>query len=154
VPDRRLPIASATAPWSWTAACIYWTGWIAHHHCRRRKLLAGAGGLTVGLVLLGFTAVYREGFEIVLFLQDLRLKYGAPTVLEGVDPPRLHPSGLAGDLAGDLPDRRDPRSAGTRGACRDRLYVIAEHVRVRRPARRGLTPARLPELPPDEATAT
>jgi high-affinity iron transporter len=35
-------------------------------------------------VLLGFTAVYREGFEVVLFLQNLRLKYGATTVLEGV----------------------------------------------------------------------
>ena len=40
--------------------------------------------MTAGLVLLGFTAVYREGFEVVLFLQDLRLKYGAATVLEGV----------------------------------------------------------------------
>jgi high-affinity iron transporter len=28
--------------------------------------------------------VYREGFEVVLFLQSLRLKYGAATVLEGV----------------------------------------------------------------------
>jgi len=70
---------------NWFFHRVYWTGWIAHHHKRRRKLLAGTGaGVTAGLVLLGFTAVYREGFEIVLFLQNMRLKYGAGTVLEGV----------------------------------------------------------------------
>jgi high-affinity iron transporter len=70
---------------NWFFHRVYWTGWIQHHHTRRRKLLAaGGGGLTAGLVLLGFTAVYREGFEVVLFLQNLRLKYGAATVLEGV----------------------------------------------------------------------
>ncbi len=70
---------------NWFFHKVYWTGWIAHHHKRRRDLLSGAGrGVTLGLVLLGFTAVYREGFEIVLFLQNLRLEYGAATVLEGV----------------------------------------------------------------------
>jgi high-affinity iron transporter len=34
--------------------------------------------------VLGFTAVYREGFEIVLFLQNLRITAGSSTVLEGV----------------------------------------------------------------------
>ena len=37
-----------------------------------------------GWSLLGLTSVYREGFEVVLFLQNLRLAYGAGTVLEGV----------------------------------------------------------------------
>ncbi len=37
-----------------------------------------------GLALLGFTSVYREGFEVVLFLQALRLRYGSGVVLEGV----------------------------------------------------------------------
>jgi high-affinity iron transporter len=70
---------------NWFFHRVYWTGWIQHHHTRRRRLLAaGGGGLTAGLVLLGFTAVYREGFEVVLFLQNLRLKYGAGVVLEGV----------------------------------------------------------------------
>jgi len=70
---------------NWFFHRVYWTGWIAHHHRRRRKLLAGTGaGVTAGLVLLGFTAIYREGFEVVLFLQNMRLKYGAGTVLEGV----------------------------------------------------------------------
>jgi len=37
----------------------------------------------IGLGLLGFTSVYREGFEIVLFLQGLRVSHGADVVLEG-----------------------------------------------------------------------
>jgi len=32
---------------------------------------------------LGFASLYREGFEVVLFLQSYRLKLGAGTVLEG-----------------------------------------------------------------------
>ena len=33
--------------------------------------------------MLGFTSVYREGFETVLFLQALELATGRATVLEG-----------------------------------------------------------------------
>lgn len=70
---------------NWFFHRMYWTGWIAHHNRRRRELLAGdPRGLRTGLMLLGFSAIYREGFEIVLFLQNLRLKYGALVVLEGV----------------------------------------------------------------------
>jgi high-affinity iron transporter len=70
---------------NWFFHKVYWTGWIQHHHKRRRDLLASTGrGVTWGLILLGFTAVYREGFEIVLFLQNLRLEYGAAVVLQGV----------------------------------------------------------------------
>jgi high-affinity iron transporter len=36
------------------------------------------------LIALGFTSVYREGFEIVLFLQALVLEGGVPVVLIGV----------------------------------------------------------------------
>src|SRR5947209_4746525 len=71
---------------NWFFHRVYWTGWIAAHHRRRRTLLAGSGGraLTFGLIALGFTSVYREGFEIVLFLQAPRVKYGASVVLQGV----------------------------------------------------------------------
>lgn len=70
---------------NWFFHKVYWTGWIAHHHRRRRALVGQSKrALTSGLVALGFTAIYREGFEVVLFLQNLRLKYGSPTVVEGV----------------------------------------------------------------------
>ena len=38
---------------------------------------------SLGLATLGFTAVYREGFETVLFLQALVLEAGAASVVEG-----------------------------------------------------------------------
>src|SRR3954464_12303809 len=70
---------------NWFVHKIYWSEWIGRHHRRRRTLLARAGiGATFGLVALGFTSVYREGFEVVLFLQNLQLQDGSGTVLEGV----------------------------------------------------------------------
>lgn len=72
---------------NWFFHKLYWTGWICHHCQRRRSLFEGpdAGGsrVVVGLAMLGFTAIYREGFEVVLFLQDLRLKAGRGVVLSG-----------------------------------------------------------------------
>jgi hypothetical protein len=49
-------------------------------------VLAGGfvGGQVLGLVTLGFSSVYREEYEVVLFLQNLQLQAGTPTVLEGV----------------------------------------------------------------------
>jgi len=74
---------------NWFFHKLYWTGWISHHHKRRRGLLGGAGETSVratmlGFGLLGFTSVYREGFEIVIFLQALRERFGSSIVLEGV----------------------------------------------------------------------
>ena len=70
---------------NWFVHKVYWSEWIARHHRQRRRLLARAGfSATVGLVALGFTSVYREGFESVLFLQNLQLQRGTGTVLEGV----------------------------------------------------------------------
>lgn len=74
---------------NWFFHRMYWTGWIGVHTRRKRRLLErfGAGetaAALVGFVLLGFTAVYREGFEIVLFLQNLRLQHGSAVVLEGI----------------------------------------------------------------------
>ncbi|MHB8637768.1 MAG: FTR1 family iron permease [Fimbriimonadaceae bacterium] len=72
---------------NWFFHKLYWTGWICHH-CKRRKQIfekpdATASKVALGLALLGFTAIYREGFEVVLFLQDLRLKAGNAVVLSG-----------------------------------------------------------------------
>jgi high-affinity iron transporter len=70
---------------NWFIHKVYWSEWIGRHHRQRRRLLARTGiGATVGLIALGFTSVYREGFESVLFLQSLELKAGSSAVLEGV----------------------------------------------------------------------
>jgi high-affinity iron transporter len=70
---------------NWFVHRVYWTEWIGKHHRRRRRLLANTGlAATLGLVMLGFTSVYREGFEVVLFLQNLQLQEGSGAVLEGV----------------------------------------------------------------------
>src|SRR3954449_10951655 len=70
---------------NWFVHKVYWSQWIAKHHRQRRKVLGRVGfSATAGLVALGFTSVYREGFEVVLFLQNLELKSGSGVVLEGV----------------------------------------------------------------------
>ncbi len=73
---------------NWFFHKIYWTGWISLHNRRRRELMKNAddnhSGTTFGLAMLGFSAMYREGFEVVLFLQSLRLQVGSAVVLEGV----------------------------------------------------------------------
>src|SRR5215216_1756344 len=70
---------------NWFVHKVYWSDWIGRHHRQRRRLLARTGiSATTGLVALGFTSVYREGFESVLFLQNLELKAGSAVVLEGV----------------------------------------------------------------------
>jgi high-affinity iron transporter len=78
-----LAVAVLLVVMNWFFHKIYWTGWISAHNRKRRTLIAG-GNATLGLAILGFTSVYREGFEVVLFLQNLRLKAGSETVLEGV----------------------------------------------------------------------
>ncbi len=82
---------------NWFFHKVYWTGWIASHSARRKQIMeadcdrcsvgdgCGKGGMKTyfGLALLGFTAIYREGFEVVLFLQNLRMKAGDGIVLKG-----------------------------------------------------------------------
>ncbi len=62
----------------------YWTGWIASFHSKKRQIITGEAGLWLGLITLGFTSVYREGFETVLFLQALVLEGGTTMVLIGI----------------------------------------------------------------------
>ncbi|HEX3358355.1 MAG TPA: FTR1 family protein [Tepidisphaeraceae bacterium] len=72
---------------NWFFHKVYWTGWITFHNRRKRALIENPGQsrkiIFRGLLLIGFTSVYREGFEIVLFLQTLRLKAGSHVVFEG-----------------------------------------------------------------------
>jgi high-affinity iron transporter len=194
---------------NWFVHNVYWSGWIGRHHRQRKRVVARVGiGATLGLVLLGFTSVYREGFEVVLFLQTLELQAGAATVLEGVA------LGLAGTAAvgvltfwlhhklpyrrmlvltgvligmvlvvmvggtaltfqglGWLPSTRLPFTLpGWLGAWFEIYptyetiasqvaaalfvvgsYVVAEHVKVRRPQRRGQPVAVRTEAPPSVA---
>jgi high-affinity iron transporter len=74
---------------NWFFHKVYWGGWISLHNRRKRELLGGAqsrqspGLIFWGLVLLGASSVYREGFEIVLFLQSYYLKLGHDVVYLG-----------------------------------------------------------------------
>ena len=75
---------------NWFFHKIYWGGWIRAHNRRRKTLLANASAVEIskrsllwGLVLLGFTSLYREGFEVVLFLQSYNLRLGGGVVLKG-----------------------------------------------------------------------
>lgn len=75
---------------NWFFHKIYWGGWIRAHNRRRKSLIADAGTAEIskrtlvwGLVLLGFTSLYREGFEVVLFLQSYNLRLGGGVVLKG-----------------------------------------------------------------------
>ncbi len=74
---------------NWFFHKVYWGGWISVHNRQKKKLIESAeqgrspGLIFWGLVLLGLTSVYREGFEVVLFLQSYYLKLGGWTVLYG-----------------------------------------------------------------------
>src|SRR5579872_5731687 len=81
-----LAVAVLLVVMNWFFHKIYWTGWISAHNRVRRKLTQPGASrrALLGLAILGFSSVYREGFEVVLFLQNLRIKAGSLTVLEGV----------------------------------------------------------------------
>ena len=75
---------------NWFFHKIYWGGWIRAHNRRRKALVENGHGsgtakrsLLFGLILLGFTSLYREGFEVVLFLQTYHLRFGGGVVLQG-----------------------------------------------------------------------
>src|ERR1700730_12120240 len=75
---------------NWFFHKVYWGGWIGMHNKRKKNLLSSAEDaeiskrhLLLGLGLLGFASVYREGFEVVLFLQGYNLQMGGNIVLSG-----------------------------------------------------------------------
>jgi high-affinity iron transporter len=75
---------------NWFFHKIYWGGWIRAHNRRRKALLESAQTARIsqhhlwwGLILLGFTSLYREGFEVVLFLQSYNLRLGGAVVFKG-----------------------------------------------------------------------
>jgi high-affinity iron transporter len=75
---------------NWFFHKIYWGGWMTMHNRRKKNLIESASdpeiskvSLLWGLGLLGFTSLYREGFEVVLFLQSYYLRMGGKAVLLG-----------------------------------------------------------------------
>ena len=66
------PIGVLLLVLNWFFHKVYWTEWIKGHRERSKELLAegagaaaGAAGRSLGLYMLGFTSVFREGFETV-----------------------------------------------------------------------------------------
>jgi high-affinity iron transporter len=75
---------------NWFFHKVYWCGWISMHARKRKDLMASASdsgvpmaGVLRGFALLGFASLYREGFEVVLFLQTYYLKLGGRVVALG-----------------------------------------------------------------------
>lgn len=72
---------------NWFFHKIYWTGWISLHNRKKKQLMTTAETVQSvtfkGLFILGLTSMYREGFEVVLFLQTIRLQVGSHIVLLG-----------------------------------------------------------------------
>ncbi len=86
-----IAIAVLLVTLNWFFHRVYWTEWISSHRARGKQLTAGAatgagvaGATVAGLYLLGFTSVFREGFETVLFLQAVQLSSGTGVVVAGV----------------------------------------------------------------------
>jgi high-affinity iron transporter len=75
---------------NWFFHKVYWGGWICLHNRKKKALITDAKGHQIsrtslfwGLALLGFSSFYREGFEVVLFLQSYRLQMGMGPILSG-----------------------------------------------------------------------
>jgi FTR1 family protein len=92
-----LAIAVLLLVTNWFFHRVYWSEWLGRFHRRRKALerfdrFGFVSGQLVGFVLLGLTSVYREGFETVLFLQNLQVSAGSQATVLGIA------IGLAGTL--------------------------------------------------------
>jgi high-affinity iron transporter len=83
-----LAVLAVMLAWFFQKFC--WTRFAAREQARHRRILARAPrgalllGPSLGLAAVGFTVIYREGFETVLYLQALREQAGGGAVIEGV----------------------------------------------------------------------
>jgi high-affinity iron transporter len=83
-----LAIAVLLVVTNWFFHRVYWSQWIARFNQRRKHLekldrLGFVSGQALGLGILGLTSVYREGFETVLFIQNLEVSAGVTACLLG-----------------------------------------------------------------------
>src|ERR1700683_3351647 len=64
-----LAVAVLLVVMNWFFHRVYWTGWSVHHTRRKRALtdnpVHGPSAVFWGLATIGFTSIYREGFEVV-----------------------------------------------------------------------------------------
>ena len=83
-----LAVLAVMLAWFFQKFC--WTRFAAREQARHRRILDRAPrgalllGPSLGLAAVGFTVIYREGFETVLYLQALREQAGGGAVVEGV----------------------------------------------------------------------
>jgi high-affinity iron transporter len=68
---------------NWFFHNVYWNDHLANFHKKKHSLMGANVGQGIGLMVLGFTAMYREGFETVLFMQSLVLQSGTWIVVSG-----------------------------------------------------------------------
>ncbi len=75
---------------NWFFHKVYWCRWISMHTRKKKDLMdtvsdpdSSRARILGGLALLGFASLYREGFEVVLFLQGYYLKLGGRVVAIG-----------------------------------------------------------------------
>lgn len=74
----------------WFFHGVYWTGWISMQNRKKMSLIADANRVgkssrrvLLGLIAIGFATVFRDGFEIILFLQSFYLEMGPAVVYYG-----------------------------------------------------------------------
>ncbi len=83
-----LAVLAVMLAWFFQKFC--WTRFTAREQARHRRMVDRAPrgsrvlGPSLGLAAVGFTVIYREGFETVLYLQALREQAGGGAVVEGV----------------------------------------------------------------------
>lgn len=75
---------------NWFFHNVYWSGWITMQNRRKEALINQTDktdrvvrSTLLGLAVLGFASVYREGVEIVIFLQSYYLNLGGLAVYYG-----------------------------------------------------------------------
>ena len=75
---------------NWFFHKVYWCGWITMHTRKKKDIMQSLSrpdtskvSVLRGLAFLGFASLYREGFEVVLFLQSYYLKLGGRIVAIG-----------------------------------------------------------------------
>jgi len=70
---------------NWFIHKFYWTDWMSNIHKRKKRgVLSAESAQFLALATVGFTSIYREGFETVLFSQVLVLEAGPTVVLQGL----------------------------------------------------------------------